>query len=234
MKVLIVLARLLVVLCVCAGIQSPQFAKAETPILEPGDYGMFDRPQWVPEAHFMWFVMGELSSAEDHDAVTFDYRAGEPFKAEMFIPAHEELRLFKPSIVLVGPGLPQPAEPLPFALPAGMGAIVAHHTRSDTYFDIFTGMTFYPGAKIETIMPQTARYFVVTYGQPVGIARYALDIGVMEDFRIGTISRYPINWYEVRDFLRWGHQPMPFIILGLIGSIVFAVRFVLRRRRMAA
>jgi hypothetical protein len=231
MKVLLVLTRLLIVFSLCCWVQLAQKAQAETPIIEPGDYGMFDRPQFIPEAQFMWFVMGELSSTDDQDAVTFDYRAGTPFKAEIFIPAHPELRCFQPSIVLIGPGLPQLTEPLPFALPPGMGALVAHHTRDDTYFDIFTGMTFYPGAKIETVIPQTSRYFVVTYGQPVGMARYALDIGVTEDFRLTTVIRYPVNWYEVRDYLHWGHWPIILMVVGLITLIKVAARAMQQRRR---
>jgi hypothetical protein len=75
-------------------------AHAEVPILETnapgGDYGLFEGGQYVDEPWFMWFVLGELSSASDVDMARFDYQAGERFKAEIFIPGHEELRSFNP------------------------------------------------------------------------------------------------------------------------------------------
>jgi pimeloyl-ACP methyl ester carboxylesterase len=187
-------------------------AHAEVPILETnapgGDYGLFEGGQYVDEPWFMWFVLGELSSASDVDMARFDYQAGERFKAEIFIPGHEELRSFNPYLALVGPGLPSPDQPLPFAIPDGMGAIVATSQATYDYFDIFTQMVYFPRAKIEVVMPQTGRYYVAVWGQPVGMARYALDIGIMENFAPHVLIRYPVNWWEVRDFLRWGHWPI--------------------------
>ena len=198
--------------------------RAEVPILETnfpgGDYGSFDNPQVVPQPWFMWFVMGELQTPDDIDVVTFDYKAGDRFKVEVFIPAHNELRTFSPNIALVGPGLPQPSVKLPFDLPRGMGAVVATSDSTFDYFDVFTQVTYFPRAKIDMPLPQTGRYFVVIWGKPVGMARYALDIGVMENFAPAVVARYPINWYEVRDYLRWGVWPalliVPLIALGLI------------------
>jgi hypothetical protein len=194
-------------------------APAEMPILEPGDYGGFDDPQPVPEPWFMWFVMGKLHSESDIDVSTFDYPAGQRFKAEMYIPAHDDLKEFSPDIALVGPGLPQPNEPLPFQLPQGMGAIVARSTSTYAYFDVFTQMTYFPRAKIEIErMPQSARYYMVVFGKPVGRSLYALDIGIMETFAPSALARYPINWYEVRYALEWGYRPLLLLpVFGLMG-----------------
>ncbi len=216
------------VVSVCAFVLAMSFlarpARAEVPILETnfpgGDYGLFDNPQIVPEPWFMWFVMGELQTPTDVDVVTFDYSAGDRFKAEMFIPAHNELRTFSPNIALVGPGLPDAMQPLPFAIPKGMGVVVATSESAFEYFDVFTQMSFFPRAKIDMALPQTGRYFVAVWGKQAGMSRYALDIGVMENFAPDVVARYPINWYEVRGFLRWGHWPallaVPLIAIGLI------------------
>jgi len=209
-------------------------ARAEMPILETnapgGDYGLFEAGQLVDEPWFMWFVLGELSSADDVDMARFDYRAGERFKAEIFIPGHEELRGFNPYLALIGPGLPLPDYPLPFAIPDGMGAIIATSEGTFDYFDIFTQMVYFPRAKIEVVMPQTGRYYVAVWGKPVGMARYALDIGIMENFAPHVLIRYPLNWWEVRDFLRWGHWPVVFApSLGMAGIL-----WLLRRRAGAS
>jgi len=207
-----------------------QTARAEVPILETnapgGDYGLFEDGQFVDEPWFMWFVLGELSSADDVDMARFDYQAGERFKAEIFIPGHEELRSFNPYLALIGPGLPQPDQPLPFALPDGMGAIVTTSAGTFDYFDIFTQMVYFPRAKVEVVMPETGRYYVAVWGEPVGMARYALDIGIMENFAPHVLIRYPINWWEVRDFLRWGHWPI--VIAPPLGIV--SILWLLRRR----
>jgi hypothetical protein len=187
-------------------------AHAEVPILETnapgGDYGLFEGGQYVDEPWFMWFVLGELSSASDVDMARFDYQAGERFKAEIFIPGHEELRSFNPYLALVGPGLPSPDQPLPFAIPDGMGAIVATSQATYDYFDIFTQMVYFPRAKIEVVMPQTGRYYVAVWGQPVGMARYALDIGIMENFAPHVLIRYPVTGGRCATFCAWGHWPI--------------------------
>lgn len=215
------LKHLRLLLCILFLLMRPAPAEAEMPILEPGDYGGFDNPQIVPDPWFMWFVMGKLNSANDIDVSMFDYPAGQPFKAQMYIPAHDDLKDFSPDIALVGPGLPQPNEPLPFELPQGMGAIVAHSTSTIAYFDIFTQMTYFPRAKIELEhMPQSARYYMVVFGKPVSRSLYALDIGITETFALSAIARYPINWYEVRTALEWGYRPLlllpVFLWMGLV------------------
>ncbi len=204
-------------------------AYAETPILESrapeGDYGGFDQPQFVPDAHFMWFVMGQLQHQADIDVVTFDYQAGQMMRGIIFIPVNDDLHAFSPSLALVGPGLPAPEEKLPFAIPAGMGAVIAHSDANETYFDIFTQINFYPRAKVEAIAPQNARYYIVVFGKPVGSSRYALDVGIMETYAPDVLARYPINWWEVRDVMRWGHWPaIPYAIFAGI-----ALQFLLRR-----
>lgn len=209
-------------------------ARAEVPILETnapgGDYGLFEEGQYVPEPWFMWFVLGELSSADDVDMAKFDYQAGDRFKAEIFIPGHEELRGFNPTIALIGPGLPQPSEPLPFEIPEGMGAIVATSDGTFDYFDIFTQMVYFPRAKIEVVMPQTGRYYVAVWGEPVGMARYALDIGIMENFAPHVLIRYPVNWWEVRDYLQWGHWPAVLAPPLIAVALIWLMRRLARRR----
>lgn len=211
-----------------------QPARAEIPVLEPGDYadaiagsapGAPDMPH-IPEPWFMWFVMGTLDQPGDVDVVTFEYEAGELFRAKMYIPAHEDLRHFTPIIALVGPGLP-PGE-APFPLPAGMGIITATSDNQTPYFDIFTQMTFWPRAQIELTMPQTGRYYMLVYGEPVGRARYALDIGIMETYAPWVIVNYPIYWWQVREFLQWGHVPAAMLPLLLS----FGITWITRRRAL--
>ena len=182
--------------CVLFLLMSPASAHAEIPIVEPGDYGTFANPQWVAYPRNMSFVMGKLASADDIDVVAFDYVGGQPLNALVYVPAHEELRDFSPYIALVGPGLPAPTQTLPFAVPQGMGALVAHSTQTYRYFDVFTQMTFFPRAQINTTLPQTGRYYMAVWGQPIGRSLYALDIGIEETFAPQFLMRYPINWFH--------------------------------------
>lgn len=228
---------LVVVLGALAGVFSAPVvhARAETPILEKhapnSDFGGFDQAQYVPDAHFMWFVMGQLQHDADIDVVTFDYEAGNTMRGVIFIPVNDDLHNFSPNVALVGPGLPMPDEELPFALPAGMGAVVARSNSNKTYFDIFTQINFYPRATVEAVAPVTGRYYMVVFGKPVGSARYALDIGIMETFAPDVLARYPINWWEVRDFTRWGHWPAILYTAGTAGALHLLLRRGGLRRR---
>lgn len=198
-------------------------ARAEVPIVEPGDYGLYESAQYVPEPWFMWFVMGQLQSGSDVDMAQFDYTAGERFKAVVFIPALDDVKEFSPKLALIGPGLPQaPAGSLPFPIPPGMGVITAQRDSTFNYFDPFTQMSYLPRAELELIMPETGRYYAAVYGEPVGRAKYALDIGIMETFAPHVMAMYPVYWWQVRGYLDYGHWPMVLYVPMwlVIGAIV--------------
>ncbi len=211
-------------------IGAPKPVNAETPILESnangGDFGGFEQPQYVPQARYMWFVMGQLQNDSDIDVSTFDYVAGERMKGIIFIPVHDDLRTFFPSVALVGPGLPPPQQPLPFPLPAGMGAVVSHSDSQRTFFDIFTQINFFQRAEVEAIAPVSGRYYMVVFGKSVGSARYALDIGIEETYALDVISRYPINWWEVHSAMRWSHWPA----IAYVSAAVTALGLLFRKR----
>jgi pimeloyl-ACP methyl ester carboxylesterase len=208
----------------------PGRAYAETPILESnapsGDFGGFDQAQYVPEARYMWLVMGQLQSPSDIDVTTFDYAAGERIKGIIFIPKNDDLITFNPSLALVGPGLPEPAQPLPFELPSGMGAVVTAGGPARSFFDIFTQIDFFQRAEVEAVAPVTGRYFMVVYGAPEGSATYALDIGIEETYAPEVLARYPINWWEVHGALRWSHWP---IVLYAAAFATLIYRWLRRR-----
>jgi pimeloyl-ACP methyl ester carboxylesterase len=222
---------LLTVLTVCFALPlllALRPAHAEIPILESnaegGDYGGFERPQFVPNARIMYFVMGRLQSDEDIDVVSFDYKAGERIKGVAFIPVNDDLRDFAPTVALIGPGLPKPATPLPFALPAGMGAVLSKPDLESTYFDIFTQINFYPRATVETQAIENGTHYMVVYGKATGDARYALDIGIEETYAAEVLARYPVNWWEVRGATGWGHWPAILYVSGAAGLLVSATR----------
>jgi pimeloyl-ACP methyl ester carboxylesterase len=173
----------------------------------------------------MWFVMGQLQSSADIDVTTFDYIAGDRMQGVIFIPQNSDLAAFRPSVALVGPGLPA-APDLPFEIPNDMGAIVSHSDAGSDYFDIFTQINFYKRAHVEAIAPVSGRYYMVVFGKPVGSARYALDIGIEETYAPAVLARYPINWWEVHDAMGWSRWP------AILYTALFATAgiFALRRR----
>lgn len=171
----------------------------------------------------MWFVMGQLQHSSDIDVTTFDYVAGDRIQGIIFIPQNQDLESFMPSVAIVGPGLPVVSD-LPFDVPEGMGAVVRHSDAGSDYFDIFTQINFHKRAHVEAIAPITGRYYMVVFGKPVGSARYALDIGIEETFAPAVLARYPVNWWEVHEAMRWSHWPATLYAAIFAVSSVFAVR----------
>ncbi len=228
---------LLVVTMACLALPlllPPRPAHAEIPILESnaagGDYGGFDRPQIIPNARIMYFVMGRLQSDDDIDVVTFDYKAGERIKGVAYIPVNDDLRNFAPSVALIGPGLPKPDAPLPFKLPPGMGAVLSTTDLESTYFDIFTQINFYPRATVEALAVENGTHYMVVYGKATGSARYALDIGIEETYAPDVLARYPVNWWEVRAATGWGHWPAILYVSCAAGLLIAAARRLLSER----
>jgi len=82
-------------------------------------------------------------------------------------------------------------------------------------------------------LPQSGRYYVAVFGMPQGSARYALDIGVSEDWALSVVARYPINWYQVRTFFGWSLWPGLALPLSLMGLGVWLTKRRNRNRNQA-
>jgi hypothetical protein len=104
-------------------------ALAHYPLDLPGPASTIDQAFVLPSAQVTWNIYGLLQTPGEVSFIRLDDIDNDQSVAlalRIFTrPAYAD---FTPTLALIAPGLPQPTETLPFALPSGDGAIVAPFT----------------------------------------------------------------------------------------------------------
>jgi hypothetical protein len=90
-------------------------AWAHVPYLEDSDFSP-SAPFKCPSALQSTAVYAWLESDTDVDFYALNAYTCIPFFAELIVPVFDEYEDFRPSMALIGPGLPEPAELLPLPL----------------------------------------------------------------------------------------------------------------------
>ena len=115
---------------------------------------------------------------------------------ELGIPQLDRLEDWRPSLAIIGPGLPE-AE-LPFPIPEGMGATVLHTdevSEPTFFFEEFTSTASWilTGGWIE-VQPQSDVY-LVAWDPEQWTGKLWIAVGTVEDFSDATVADF-VYWME--------------------------------------
>ena len=157
----------------------------------------------------------------------FQLKAGQNVDLQMGVPKIDRLEEYRPAMALVGPGLPEEVN-VPFALPAGMGAIIlpTDTTEPVVFNEEFTGTISWQWPRQSEIVPETGSYYLVGYSPLGDDGKFWVAIGTAEQFGLRDILTLPRVLFEVRAF----HETTPFggilgwamvAIAGLLGLLLF-------------
>jgi hypothetical protein len=231
-------------------------AEAHVPFLEP-DRRSDQAPEpgepypgaiKLPDVAVSRAVYGTLAGDAPFDA--WELRVGEMADTpiEMLVPAFRRYEGFRPSFVLIGPGLPSAGEPpgsvvqrLERAGVAGdVGVMVVHDPGADprsTFYEPFSFTRYFEGGRAEVSLRPGVRYHLVVFDPDDGLGEYALGIGSAERFtardaaysvvavlriKLGLYGQGAVNWLNVA------------LLVAAFAAIVAAVTLLLGRRRRAA
>lgn len=150
--------------------------------------------------------------------MTFDGTAGQQIYFETGVPYIERLAGLRPVTMLVGPGLP--AVTTPFPLPEGTGALVYPTegvAEPEVFAEEFTGTDSWKFGPWEPVLPETGRYYLVTYLPEPGPGKFWTAAGKAEVFGVEDILTLPQTIISVRQF----HEISPWG--GLLGWGLLAV-----------
>lgn len=100
---------------------------------------------------------------------------------------------FVPWFALVGPGLPDPSQDLPFTIPSGYGAIVKENVEPgeerEQFFEPFGGKNYYQGPTLDIKAEKTGTYYFYVWDPHKTGGDYVAIIGKLELFGITDIIR---------------------------------------------
>ncbi len=153
--------------------------------------------------------------------VQFSGEGGAPLKIQLGVPRIERLATFRPTVVLIGPGLPQPdALPPSIDLPAGDGARVFATEGVDdprVFHEDITGTASWVLLERTVALPQAGTFNLAVHAPAPG--RYWISTGSREAFGLADVAKLP-GWTErVRAF----HDVDGWPAWMTIGTIVLAV-----------
>jgi len=172
--------------------------RAHVPYIERQDYSA-DNPFKVRAsiensiAVYAWF-----ETAADVDVYTFEVTRPVRLYANALVPVCPGYEMLLPWLAVLGPGLPAPAQEVPFNIPPGYGAIVVENLAPgeprETFYEPFGGKSYYDSPAFDQeVSPsegsQSKTWYIYSWS-PAGLTGdYVAVLGQREFFALRDIIR---------------------------------------------
>jgi hypothetical protein len=152
-------------------------------------------------------IYRELTPGSSQTWIRFPGKKGQKIEFTLGVPRIARLSGFRPSVALVGPGLP--AADVPFAVPPGAGALVfaSEHTSQaepPVFHEEFTGTDSWVHVKTESVLPASGEFYLVAFApRPEEATGKAwLAVGRKERFTLREI----LGFCAIKRFVREFHE----------------------------
>ncbi len=223
---------LLNVMTVFAFCGSAEFAWAHLPLFDDGTAVDADHALVISDISLSQVVYHEGAEPTRPLWIGFDAAAGQELYFNPGVPAIDRLKDYRPTFVLVGPGLPAAAG-LPFEIPADNGAEVyptGDIQDPEFFHEPFSGTDSWILFEKTVTLPQSGRYYLVGYvpsGQP---GKFWIAVGKREQFGLSDIAGLPQEIARVRAFHESSATALPcFLIPAGLGLVLLCVGVIGRR-----
>jgi len=146
-------------------------------------------------------VYREITQQSPQVWLTFTAQRDFELYIQIGIPVIDRLKDFRPSMAVVGPGLP--TQDVPFPLPQGLGVKVfstkevekprffhEHFTSTDSW--ILRSETFR--------LPNSGRYYLVAFSPDTQIGKLWLALGKRESFGLADLLQFPTWRKRIQEF----------------------------------
>lgn len=137
------------------------------------------------KAIYSWLENDGLNPCEDIDVYKLTLIRPVSLYIELIVPVVEDYyEEFVPWFALVGPGLPDPGQELPFDILEDHGAIVMENVEPgqprETFYEIFGNKSYYKGPVFDEKLNTTGTYYVYCWDPYETGGDYTLVIGDLE------------------------------------------------------
>lgn len=151
--------------------------------------------------------------------------AGLNLFSQLLVPTRPDYKDFRPSLALLGPGLPTPDADLPLEVPPGFGAVIMEWEDKEIFFEPFTQTRYYMAREQRHPLAEGEWQLAVFHDQGQG-GKYTLTVGEKEHWGWKDILRFPGMWFRTR----WWYSPgqTVAIILALAVLLAICVRLLMR------
>jgi len=166
------------------------YAYAHVPYFEHTDFTI-NKPFIVrkivsqSKAMYSWLEKNNSNQTEDIDVYKFKIIKPMKMYVELIVPVVDDYYInFVPWFAVVGPGLPDPTQELPFELPNGYGAIVRENVKPgdprETFYEFFGNKSYYKGPIFDEKLNVSGTYFVYCWDPYKSGGDYTIVLGSLE------------------------------------------------------
>lgn len=193
-------------------------AYAHKPVSVGETYSTYDDALWMDEIDVSQVVYAGLDDTHRAVWLAFDIAAPTTLDLSLGVPVIERLVDYRPSLFVVGPGLP-PVD-LPFEVPSDGGIVFETSSAGEASFfhEPFTGTDSWILLETSIDLPQPGVYYVVAWAPSELTDKLWLAIGRREQFGFGDLLSFGTIIREVRAFHEIAPRPHS---SGVVGKLVF-------------
>ncbi len=209
---------------------------AHRPVGIGGDVGRdLDHAIEIADIDVSQVIYREISATLPQVWMTFEGQAGEFLNIQLGVPEIERLEAYRPSVAVIGPGLPEAG--VPFEFPAGLGGQVftpTESTQSELFYEPFSDTKSWILGNLQLTLPENGQYFVVAYHPESVEGKLWVALGKREAFGADDVAKMPEWLKAVREFHEVsGQAPLInnayIVLLGLLTSVAFGAWWILNR-----
>ncbi|NCG21150.1 MAG: hypothetical protein GWP91_19230 [Rhodobacterales bacterium] len=158
-------------------------AHAHKPAFE-GEWDGPDNAYVIEDNEISIVIYRELTCEQPELWMTFDAVAGEPVWVQLGVPEIPRLEDDRPSVAVIGPGLPEPKPgDFPFEVPDGLGAVLLDGGGSQAdFYEPFSQTSSWVHVEEWVDMPESGTSYIVGWNTENRTGKIWLAVGVVEDF----------------------------------------------------
>ena len=202
----------LIVLCAGAA------ATAHKPVSIGGTYPAFDEALRVTDIDVSQVAYAELTDADRALWLVFDAAGETRLDLSLGLPVLDRLADYRPTLAVLGPGLP-PVD-LPFETPPGLGGVAFESSTAGPprfFHEPFTGTDSWILLERSVDLPETGTYYVVAWPPGEAVDKLWVSIGVRERFGLRDVLSLPSIVRDVRAF----HEVPARAGVSVVGKLLF-------------
>ncbi len=160
-----------VILCICTLNVSAHVPYFEHTVYSEESPRIIRKMVEQSKAFYSWLEKDSLDKSDDVDVFEFHVK-NRPVRVyvEISVPVvNSYYENFVPWFAIVGPGLPEYSDSLPFEIPEGYGAIVMENVEPGeertTFYEPFGGKSYYEGPILDTNVTESGGEYVLVFGK---------------------------------------------------------------------
>lgn len=180
----------------------------------------------IKDSQASYAVYGNLKEEGQVDYIRFYAKKGDPVYIELAVPMLKDEENFMPSFALIGKGMPESNNVMPFTVPDDCGfAIFNSGKKYGTYFEPYTQTIYIVRQEIRMKSPSTGEFYIAAYSPQGKEGKYLIAIGEKDKFNFMDVLIFPYLWLKVKYWFNPARAISIVIVLALvITGIIYYIR----------